>query len=64
MLLYPKLYEDNASKVLPVTDFFTDVAAGTLPGFCLVEPNTEPNRRRTRKTSRRESNSRLRSSTP
>ena len=39
VLLYPKLYEDNASKVLPVTDFFTDVAAGTLPGFCLVEPN-------------------------
>ena len=38
--LYPQLYLKNAgTKVVPIADFFTDAAAGTLPGFCLVEPN-------------------------
>jgi phospholipase C len=38
--LYPALYERNLNtKVVPVTNFFTDAAAGTLPGYCLVEPN-------------------------
>jgi phospholipase C len=27
------------TKVVPVAEFFTDAAAGTLPGFALVEPN-------------------------
>jgi phospholipase C len=39
-LLYPPLYAKNhGTKILPVAQFFTDAAAGTLPGFCLVEPN-------------------------
>ncbi len=38
--LYPDLYLKNAgTKVVPITDFFADAAAGTLPGFSLVEPN-------------------------
>ena len=40
MLLYPPLYEKNQkTKVVPIGDFFTDAAAGTLPGYCLVEPD-------------------------
>jgi len=40
--LYPQLYLKNAgTKVVPVADFFADAAAGTLPGYCLVEPNYE-----------------------
>ena len=38
--LYPELYLKNAgTKVVPIADFFTDAAAGTLPGYCLVEPD-------------------------
>ena len=38
--LYPELYLKNAgTNVLPIGDFFTDAAAGTLPGLCLVEPS-------------------------
>ncbi len=38
--LYPELYLKNLNtNVVPIADFFTDAAAGTLPGFCLVEPN-------------------------
>ena len=37
--LFPQLYLKNlGTKIVPITGFFTDVAAGTLPGFCLVEP--------------------------
>ena len=25
--------------MVPITDFFADAAAGTLPNYCLVEPN-------------------------
>jgi phospholipase C len=25
--------------VVPIAQFYTDAAAGTLPGVCLVEPN-------------------------
>ncbi|HEY2693519.1 MAG TPA: alkaline phosphatase family protein [Streptosporangiaceae bacterium] len=40
--LYPELYLKNlGTNVLPIADFFTDAAAGTLPGLCLVEPNYE-----------------------
>ena len=39
-LLYPKLYQKyHGTRILPVTQFFTDAAAGKLPGFCFVEPN-------------------------
>jgi phospholipase C len=38
--LYPELYFKNAgTKVVPIADFFSDAAAGTLPGFCLAEPD-------------------------
>jgi phospholipase C len=38
--LYPELYLKNAgTKVVPIADFFADAAAGTLPGFSLVEPS-------------------------
>jgi phospholipase C len=38
--LYPKLYLNNkGTKVVPIADFFTDAAAGKLPGYCLVEPD-------------------------
>ena len=40
--LYPELYLKNlGTNVLPIADFFTDAAAGTLPGLCLVEPSYE-----------------------
>jgi phospholipase C len=39
-LLYPQLFEKyHGTKILPMTQFFTDAAGGTLPGFCIVEPN-------------------------
>jgi phospholipase C len=38
--LYPELYIKNVgTNVLPIKEFFKDAAAGTLPGFSLVEPN-------------------------
>ena len=37
--LFPPLYINNQSKVVPIADFFTDAAAGTLPSYCLVEPD-------------------------
>jgi phospholipase C len=40
--LYPQLFlRNNGTKVVPITSFFTDAAAGTLPGYCLVEPDYE-----------------------
>ena len=39
-LLYPPLYiKNHGTKILPVAQFFTDAAAGALPGFCFVEPD-------------------------
>jgi phospholipase C len=38
--LYPPLYLKNlGTKVVPIAKFFADAAAGTLPGFSLVEPD-------------------------
>jgi phospholipase C len=38
--LYPQLFLKNqGTKVVPIADFFTDAAAGNLPGVCLVEPD-------------------------
>ena len=39
VLLYPPLYFKSQANVVPVADFFTDAAAGTLPAYSLVEPN-------------------------
>jgi phospholipase C len=37
-LLYPPLFfKNNGTKIVPITQFFTDAAAGNLPGYCLVE---------------------------
>ena len=39
-LLYPQLYTKyHGTRIIPMTQFFTDAAAGKLPGFCMVEPN-------------------------
>jgi phospholipase C len=38
-LLYPPAFLNNQSKTVPITQFFTDVAAGNLPGYCIVEPD-------------------------
>jgi phospholipase C len=38
--LYPELYARNVgTNVVGIDQFFDDAAAGTLPGFALVEPN-------------------------
>jgi phospholipase C len=36
--LYPKLLE-HTGNIKKIEHFFADVKAGTLPGFCIVEPN-------------------------
>ncbi len=38
-LLYPKLYTTYRKYIVPITQFFTDAAAGKLPSYSLVEPN-------------------------
>jgi phospholipase C len=37
--LYPELYLKNTANVVPIADFYTDAANGTLPSLSLVEPN-------------------------
>jgi phospholipase C len=38
--LYPPLYLKNVgTNVIPISNFFTDAAAGTLPNYSLVEPD-------------------------
>ncbi|HZR54170.1 MAG TPA: alkaline phosphatase family protein [Streptosporangiaceae bacterium] len=38
--LFPQLYlKNNGTKVVPIAGFFADAAAGTLPNYCLVEPD-------------------------
>jgi phospholipase C len=40
LALFPQLYLKNAgTKIVPNAEFFTDAAAGTLPNYCLVEPD-------------------------
>lgn len=38
--LFPYVVEDNPGNVVPVADFFADCAAGTLPNFSLVDPES------------------------
>jgi phospholipase C len=41
-LLFPQLYTKyHGTNILPIAQFFTDAAAGTLPNYSLVEPNYE-----------------------
>jgi phospholipase C len=37
--LFPPLFFKNLGKVARISQFFTDAAAGKLPGYCLVEPD-------------------------
>src|SRR5262249_3909344 len=37
--LYLPVLSANRDKVVKIDEFFTDVAAGTLPAFCMVEPD-------------------------
>jgi phospholipase C len=39
LALFPPLLVKYAGNLRPVGEFFDDAQAGTLPGFCLVEPN-------------------------
>ena len=39
LALFPPLLVKYPSRLTPVGDFFSDAAAGTLPGFSLVEAN-------------------------
>jgi phospholipase C len=39
LALFPPLLVTYPSRLAPVDHFFSAAAAGTLPGFCLVEPN-------------------------
>jgi phospholipase C len=40
LALFPQLYLKNAgTKIVPNAGFFADAAAGTLPNYCLVEPD-------------------------
>ncbi|HUZ44898.1 MAG TPA: alkaline phosphatase family protein [Acidimicrobiales bacterium] len=38
--LFPYVLEENPGNVVPLADFFTDCAAGTLPSFSLVDPES------------------------
>ena len=38
--LFPYVVEQNPGRVVPVADFFADCAAGTLPFFSLVDPES------------------------
>ena len=38
--LFPYVVEQNPEKIAPVAEFFTDCAAGTLPAFSLVDPES------------------------
>ena len=38
-LLYPPAYLKNPAKTVPIAQFFSDAAAGSLPGYCIVEPD-------------------------
>jgi phospholipase C len=38
--LFPYVLENNPGNAVPVADFFTDCAAGTLPSFSLVDPES------------------------
>lgn len=38
--LFPYVVEQNPGNVVPIADFFTDCAAGTLPSFSVVDPES------------------------
>jgi len=38
--LFPYVVEENPGSVVPIADFFADCAAGTLPQFSIVDPES------------------------
>jgi phospholipase C len=38
-LLYPPAYLKNPAKTVLIDQFFSDAKAGSLPGYCIVEPD-------------------------
>jgi phospholipase C len=38
-LLYPPAYLNNPAKTVVIDQFFADAKAGSLPGYCIVEPD-------------------------
>ena len=38
-LLYPPAYFNNPAKTVLIDQFFSDAKAGSLPGYCIVEPD-------------------------
>ncbi|HKS98859.1 MAG TPA: alkaline phosphatase family protein [Rugosimonospora sp.] len=40
-LLFPPLFFNNRTKHVSNAEFFTDAAAGSLPNFCIVDPQYE-----------------------
>jgi len=38
-LLYPLAFFNHTANTVAITEFFSDAAAGTLPGYCIVEPD-------------------------
>ncbi len=38
--LFPYVVENNPGKVVPIADFYADCAAGTLPSFSIVDPES------------------------
>jgi phospholipase C len=38
--LFPPVVENNPGKVVPLADLFVDAAAGTLPAFAIVDPES------------------------
>ena len=38
-LLYPPAFLKNPAKTVPIAQFFSDAAAGSLPGYSIVEPD-------------------------
>jgi phospholipase C len=38
-LLYPPAFLKNPAKTVHIAQFFSDAASGSLPGYCIVEPD-------------------------
>ncbi len=42
-LLINGIHQANPNRLVPITEFFTDAAAGTLPSYSIVDPDFEKN---------------------
>ncbi len=41
-LFPPLFFKNQGTKIVPISDFFADAAAATLPNYSLVEPTSSP----------------------